>query len=508
MNLFEICLNSITNLIDDNNNNEIFKNLSLEQYQQLLDCLLSKSKLTFNIISQISISLPLDFITHLDFQSTDISCFHLKLISKIKTIRSLNLSKCTRFESKSLRYLCELPKLLYLDLSKCNITNESMRFLKLMPRIEILDISYCLKLSDKGLQYISKSNTIKKVIARSVPLTDKCILYISKKINQQRKQFQTVSLFQSLLEIQLSDTLLSDQAIEGFKEFPILSYLDLYNTPKITVESLQSLEHHFNTKCPNVINCLLNTQSKRLEINRITNKFEEPDLVLSNNKLWPIHKIQHFIIQQQPSSTSKLLNNSDNNLDTSLNSSTSSLNNSFQEMDNDNSINSINLSIYLPNEQQQQKKRQRDQDDKLNEKRDFKLYKDSFSQSPTKVSYGTIHQSPSRLNIYSNGDILSNITNLQVYNNINNCSLKSPINLVHQSPHKLFNCNHLSLNTLTPLVSPKSNRKLNQYYSTTNTDIKPKMNNGYFLTPTKSTKKPMTPKINNDNDKIKEKLFI
>eukprot|EP01132_Coremiostelium_polycephalum_P009061 gene9061-11099_t len=386
----------------------------------------------------------------------------------------------------------------------------------------------------------SRCNTIKKIIAKGIPITDKSIEYSANYIRTKHH----LSGFLSLHTLIVNDTFLTDQSLEYFKEFPSISCIELLGThcTKLGLEQLQSIFISSSNQCK------INQQLKKIEIQRgkeFKQQYEEPDLVFSNNKLWPIEQIKQFILSINTTIDSNTTTNNNNNnisIDTSFDDLNSSLDNSIEN----SSISSFNLSLNnnsfdfynSPVKQQQQQQQSIDNlsstsslyipnlesiDKKTTtiEGFEIKLFKDPFSKSPSRKSLGMVHHSPSHLNIFT----------FKSNNNSNKHNItKSPINFNNNiySPKKLDS--PPAIHKLTPLISPKKFNIISPIHGYNNEsnflnedDLEddnheykynlqkpcpppPQNNNGYNFTPIKNSSKKR--KSLNTTNPIKKKLFV
>ncbi|KAF2074371.1 hypothetical protein CYY_004305 [Polysphondylium violaceum] len=440
-------------------NNEILSKYfkkDVKLYQKFLSILIEREKLTTDHLYQYSISLPLDFITFLDFQSTSITTNQIYSISKIKTLRSLNLSNCQFVNSQSIYALRKLPKLLTLDISNTSITDNSMHYINEMPRIQVLNISSNRNLRDSALLYLSKNQTLKEIIARSLLFTDKSVCEF------------TYQSFVSLSLLNVTNSLIGDISLEYFLRLPSLGTLVLFGS-QVTKDALVSLEKQMKLNSSN--GCVIDYPTKTILFKKTSSsiyiKSNNIDIVQSNNKLWPIQDIKSFIIKS-------FINRSSPNssFDHSFDSATFHLKlhhaspDSLLNNDNSNNNNSKNNN---------------------NNSDQLRIFKDPFSNSPTKRDLTIIHSSPSRLNVFN----------------------PSKSNTPHTPKSKMYKFK----TTQTPLISPKSNTKpkyiqeesdddddedesgdedgndenVNVNVVDNNCNNSHKKTNGYFLTPTKAT---------------------
>ncbi|KAN0028000.1 hypothetical protein ACTFIV_009827 [Dictyostelium citrinum] len=498
--LYEISTTPKNN--NNNNKNSDKNNNKIKFYNTLIKALIERNKLNIDILYQLSLSIPLHFITFLDLKSNLVSNSHCLNISRIKTIRFLNLSNSNKLEDKGIKYLKGLPKLTELDISNCcRLTNRSLKYISLMTRLELLDISNNLDLNDQGFKYLMVLSRLKELIARNVPFTDHsiCIEFQNQLNNYNHCGSISIQPFQSLTIINLSNSFISNQSLLTFLQFPSLSTIYLSNS-KCTQIALNQFASSNTTSTCNIISNFMTIQLINNNINNINNNIiinnnnniHNNNILNSeknnnrnvnnslklNNKFWPVDQIVKVILN---------INNYENNstnssLNTSLDSKTSSLNASDTSNDDIDSINenqifktpikrspnNISPLLFSTNSNKNSTITTTttaskspllnlfDENDFIGGDIKLPLIKDPFSRSPTKRIFSKVHSSPSHLNIYNR--VSSKITT-------------TPIPQTPTSLNQHFAFSPLRLNTSiikksggfrtsqTPLISPKPSRK-------------------------------------------------
>ncbi|EGC36109.1 hypothetical protein DICPUDRAFT_151446 [Dictyostelium purpureum] len=461
--LFKNCSSILINNNSSGNSNNNSNKIKL--YNSFLKSLIDKNKLTIEHLYNISISLPLHFITHLDLRSNVVNNNHCYIIS--------NISNCNQLGDSALKYISEFP------------------------RIETLDISNNINISDQGFNYLMNSNSLKELIAKSTPLTDNSIIETIEANNKYIEGEIIQQPFPSLETLILTNTFISNSSLSLFLQLQSILSIDLFGS-KCTIEGFNQFQNSVlfkkslnnkNKKC--IVNSTLMTiymdqTNNNSNNNNNSNKTSDKN----NNKLWPIDDIINFILN------CKLNNNSNNNCNTSLNTSVSSLdcsidslNSSSNNIFNDKKIYDIikdepfiietippfpikpistsesildflgnktptktpikSKNNYSPTSPSPLGKAVTETTKKSNKQLQFSLLKDPFSNSPTKRELSKIHQSPSHLNIYSK---------VSMNQSFNEGSTQKLLFSPSKKANNSIN-NQIFKTMATPLISPKSVRR-------------------------------------------------
>ncbi|KAM9968845.1 hypothetical protein ACTFIW_000248 [Dictyostelium discoideum] len=494
----------------NNKNNNNNNNNKIKFYNTLIKALIERNKLSVDILYQLSLSIPLHFITFLDLKSNFVSNNHCLNISRIKTIRFLNLSNSNKLEDKGIKYLKGLPKLTELDISNCcRITNRSLKYISFMTRLEQLDISNNLNLNDQAFKYLMVLSRLKELVARNVPFTDHsiCTQFQNQLNNYNDGGSISIQPFQSLSIINLSNSFISNQSLPIFLQFPSLSTIHLSNSKCTQIALNQFASSNTTSTCK--INIIQNFMTIQLINNNNNNNNNNKDIDIDNNnkndtnkslklnnKVWPVDQIIKVILTTTTNNNNNENNSNSTNtsLNTSFDSETSSSSLNLSNISNDDidgdqvfktpikrSSNNISPLLLSSTNSSSGNRPTAFKSPLLNlfDENDFigggggngggsgsgsgsgiklPLIKDPFSRSPTKRTISKVHSSPSHLNIYNrfSSKITATTTTTQT---------QSPTSLNQQfafSPLKVNSSIKKSggfRTSQTPLISPKPSRK-------------------------------------------------
>jgi hypothetical protein len=78
----------------------------------------------------------------------------LKELSGLEALTYANLSENRKITDAGVELLKALPRLTWLSLSSCSLTNDSLAHLAALPRLASLDISYCNRLTGPALKHL------------------------------------------------------------------------------------------------------------------------------------------------------------------------------------------------------------------------------------------------------------------------------------------------------------------------------------------------------------------
>ena len=180
----------------------------------------------------------------------------LKFISEFKTLAYLDLSE-TEIDDRNLSYLKRLKNLKHLNIADTKITDAGFKDIARIKSLEYLCISYT-KISDEGFKYIAKLNNLKELtIAGCIP-EDMCtvigdigLLYVCKIKNIESLRFpmnykitdngiKYILKLNTIRFLDLSSTKVTDECLPMLKKISSLRYFNLNHT-NITDSSVPDL---------------------------------------------------------------------------------------------------------------------------------------------------------------------------------------------------------------------------------------------------------------------------
>eukprot|EP00210_Caulerpa_lentillifera_P006412 g6125.t1 len=102
-------------------------------------------------------------LENVDFTgSNNVNDSTLSVLGTISSIRSLQLSKCSRISSAGLKHLMKLSKLGFLSLAGCfRVDDHGLEFLSEIPSLTSLILSQCIGITDGGLHHLRKLQKLK-----------------------------------------------------------------------------------------------------------------------------------------------------------------------------------------------------------------------------------------------------------------------------------------------------------------------------------------------------------
>lgn len=188
-------------------------------------------------------------IRRINIQSTALTDQGLEAISKIKTLNWLSINVATSFTANGINYLRQLPKLDKLEFLLCvmpkgafdaisqmhQLTGISLYDSKMItpsdigklvrgnPKLTYLDLT-STGLTDEGVSLAGEFKELKQLRAVRLPITDKCMESLAKSV--------------SLLDVWLSETLISDRGLLALAKSRTLRRIQVANCRNLTTKGI------------------------------------------------------------------------------------------------------------------------------------------------------------------------------------------------------------------------------------------------------------------------------
>lgn len=157
-------------------------------------------------------------LTWLNLDSTDVDDAGLKLLSKMSTLKRLDLPNCKKISRTGLNYLSRLPNLRNIKLEDDKqLKDEDFEFIKKCPDLQILDIRSS-NAGDKTMEMVQESK-IESLYIQDTKITEKGFLSILKD--------------KHLKNVEIEHTQFSQQARHQFdaQRPGVLKYFDIDRSP-------------------------------------------------------------------------------------------------------------------------------------------------------------------------------------------------------------------------------------------------------------------------------------
>jgi hypothetical protein len=103
-------------------------------------------------------------------------------ICEVAEIVCLNLSENRKIDNDGIRYLAQMQLISELNLSACGLNNRGMDALVKMKNIRKLDLSYCTRLTDAGILKLKDMRKLEELNLRGIPrITHATIKWIERR---------------------------------------------------------------------------------------------------------------------------------------------------------------------------------------------------------------------------------------------------------------------------------------------------------------------------------------
>jgi len=103
-------------------------------------------------------------------------------ICEVNDLVCLNLSENRKIDNDGIRYLSQMRLISELNLSACGLNNRGMDILVKMKNIRKLDLSYCTRLTDEGILKLKNMRKLEELNLRGIPkITHATIKWIDRR---------------------------------------------------------------------------------------------------------------------------------------------------------------------------------------------------------------------------------------------------------------------------------------------------------------------------------------
>ncbi|PKN86755.1 MAG: hypothetical protein CVU46_06700 [Chloroflexi bacterium HGW-Chloroflexi-8] len=128
--------------------------------------------------------IPQGFCANVAIQGIDNAILKTMVeeICEVNDIVCLNLSENRKIDNDGIRYLSQMQLISELNLSACGLNNHGMDILVKMKNIRKLDLSYCTRLTDPGILKIKEMRRLEELYLRGIPrITHATIKWIERR---------------------------------------------------------------------------------------------------------------------------------------------------------------------------------------------------------------------------------------------------------------------------------------------------------------------------------------
>jgi len=128
--------------------------------------------------------IPKDFCATIAIQGIDNWALKtlVEEICEVNDLVCLNLSENRKIDNDGIRYLSQMRLISELNLSACGLNNRGMDVLIKMKNIRKLDLSYCTRLTDEGILKLKNMRKLEELNLRGIPkITHATIKWIERR---------------------------------------------------------------------------------------------------------------------------------------------------------------------------------------------------------------------------------------------------------------------------------------------------------------------------------------
>ena len=196
---------------------------------------------------------PGDKLENLDLAGCGVTDETLAKLAKFKSLKKINLQNNHVLKGTGLSVIGNFKNLVELDLTGMNATNAHLNGLDGITTLEKVILDDCPKISSRGLVSLVKSQGLKRLdLVRCRRIDSDDLEVISKFSNLESldvegtrvkpKGLEVLASLKKLEALDLSNcNWIDDAAVEKLAKFPALKSLSMYQVPRLTDKSFQSL---------------------------------------------------------------------------------------------------------------------------------------------------------------------------------------------------------------------------------------------------------------------------
>lgn len=178
-------------------------------------------------------AFELECLANDDEQGIYLNDADLEFLSQLHFIRKLSLPHNKAITDLGLRHLSNnlASSLRHLDLTGCDkITDDGLEHLSKLSFLQYLNLMYCKKISDRGLEHLSKISSLQRLrLCDCWHITDEGLRHLSKLTSLQH------------LDLSMCGDGITDAGLIYLSELSLLQYLSICLCGKITDAGLEHL---------------------------------------------------------------------------------------------------------------------------------------------------------------------------------------------------------------------------------------------------------------------------